>query len=237
MDLKDAVCVVTGASEGIGFSIADALATRGAAVAICARTARKVSDAVERLRAGSRRAVGVPADVSSEPDVARLRDFVHTELGPIDVLVNNAGLAHFAPVEDLTTRQFDEIMAVNVRGIFLTTRAFLPDLRKKQRGEIVNVASLAGRNGFIGGAAYTASKHAVLGFSKSLMLEVRKDNIRVITICPGSVRTPFFEKSHRELPNAGSILTPEDVATTVIAALELPGRAMISELDIRPTNP
>ena len=164
-------------------------------------------------------------------------DFVHDKLGPVQVLVNNAGLGHFATVEKLSVKQFDETFAVNVRGIFLMTRAFLPGMRKRKSGDIVNIASLAGRNGFVDGTAYTASKHAVLGFSKSLLLEVRKDNIRVIAICPGSVATPFFDKAGQELENADRVLTADDVAQAVIATLEVPGRAMISELDIRPTNP
>jgi 3-oxoacyl-[acyl-carrier protein] reductase len=162
---------------------------------------------------------------------------VHRELGPVDVVVNNAGLGHFAPVDELTVAQFDETMAVNVRGVFLVTRAFLPDMRKKKSGDIVNIASLAGKNAFLEGTAYSASKHAVLGFSKTLMLEVRKDNIRVISICPGSVDTPFFGKAGEELKNADRVLTASDVAQAVVGALEMPGRAMISELDIRPSNP
>jgi 3-oxoacyl-[acyl-carrier protein] reductase len=110
-------------------------------------------------------------------------------------------------------------------------------MRRRGSGDIVNIASLAGRNGFVGGTAYTASKHAVLGFSKSLMLEVRKANIRVIAVCPGSVETPFFEKSGYPRPDPGKVLSADDVARAVVAALELPGRAMVSELDIRPTNP
>jgi 3-oxoacyl-[acyl-carrier protein] reductase len=237
MDLKDKVCVVTGATEGIGRAIAQALLDRHAKVAICARTDKKVQATVKELSGKGRTVVGIAADVSSEAEVRKFGDFVHDRLGPVDVLVNNAGLGHFAPVEKLTVKQFDETMAINVRGIFLLTRAFLPDMRKKKSGDIVNIASLAGKNGFLDGTAYTASKHAVLGFSKSLMLEVRKDNIRVVAICPGSVVTPFFEKAGQELKNADRVLRAGDVAQAVVATLEIPGRAMISELDIRPSNP
>ena len=237
MDLKDKVCVVTGATEGIGRAIATALLDRHANVAICARTEKKVQAAIKELSGKGRTVVGMAADVSSEADVREFGDFVHQHLGPVDVLVNNAGLGHFAPVEKLSVKQFDETMAVNVRGIFLVTRAFLPDMRRKKSGNIVNIASLAGKNGLVDGTAYTASKHAVLGFSKSLMLEVRKDNIRVVAICPGSVVTPFFEKAGQELKNPERVLRADDVAQAVVATIELPGRAMISELDIRPSNP
>jgi 3-oxoacyl-[acyl-carrier protein] reductase len=101
----------------------------------------------------------------------------------------------------------------------------------------VNIASLAGRNGFAGGTAYCASKHAVLGFGRALMMEVRKDNVRVVTICPGTVDTPLIHKQDVLTPNLAAVLRPEDVAATVLDALALPERALISELDIRPTNP
>ena len=113
----------------------------------------------------------------------------------------------------------------------------LPRMRERRRGSIVNISSLAGRNGFAGGTAYTASKHAVLGFSRSLMLEVRTDNVRVIAICPGSVDTPLMRTQTAFATRLEKILQPEDVADTVLAALALPERALISELDVRPTNP
>jgi len=128
-------------------------------------------------------------------------------------------------------------MATNVRSMFLVTRAVLPGMRARRRGDIVNIASLAGRNGFVGGTAYTASKHAVLGFSKSLMLETRKEGIRVIAICPGSVATAMMTGQPMMRPEMERIMQPEDVAATVLAALQLPGRALLSELDVRPTNP
>jgi 3-oxoacyl-[acyl-carrier protein] reductase len=128
-------------------------------------------------------------------------------------------------------------MATNLRSLFVVTRAVLPSMRQKREGAIVNVASLAGRNGFVGGTAYAASKHAVLGFSRSLMLEVRKDNVRVITICPGSVDTGMLQDQPLLRSDPRRILRPEDVADTILHALRLPDRALVSELDIRPTNP
>jgi 3-oxoacyl-[acyl-carrier protein] reductase len=117
------------------------------------------------------------------------------------------------------------------------TRAVLPAMRRRREGAIVNVASLAGRNGFAGGTAYAASKHAVLGFSRSLMLETRQDNIRVIAICPGSVATRLLQDQPMLKAEPQRILQPDDVAATIVHAVGLPDRAMVSELDIRPTNP
>ena len=124
------------------------------------------------------RVVGVPADVSVESEINRALAHVSSTLGVIDVLVNNAGIAIIKPFEQLTLEDWDHTMATNLRSLFLTTRAVLPAMRQRKSGSIVNIASLAGRNGFVGGSAYAASKHAVLGFSRSLMLEVRRDDIR-----------------------------------------------------------
>jgi 3-oxoacyl-[acyl-carrier protein] reductase len=128
-------------------------------------------------------------------------------------------------------------MDTNLRGMFLVTQAVLPGMRLRSRGTIVNVASLAARHGFVGGTAYAASKHGVLGFSRSLMLEVRKENIRVVTVCPGSVDTGMLRDQPMLRSDSQRILRPEDVAETILHALRLPERAMVSELDVRPTNP
>ena len=237
MNLSNSICVVTGGSAGIGRAIAFALGKRGARVAICARTSKNVTNTVKELQKVSVSAVGTACDVSEPKDVERFAAFVHQELGSVDVLVNNAGLGHFVNVEEMTLEQWDETFAVNLRGVFLMTRAFLPDMRKRKRGDIVNIASLAGRNPLAGGAAYSASKHGLLGFSKSLMMEVRKDNIRVIAVCSGSVATPLFRKGKVPAEHPERKLDPDDVAHAVVAALEVADRAMISELDIRPTNP
>src|SRR2546430_7608697 len=115
--------------------------------------------------------------------------------------------------------------------------SFLKSMLDAGTGTIVNIASLAGKNGIEGGTAYCASKHAVLGFSKSLMLEVRKHGLRVVAICPGSVATPFMDKRERPRPARDRALTADDVAHAVLSTLTVPDRAMISEVDIRPTNP
>ncbi len=229
--------LVTGATEGIGRAIAFGLGRAGYAVGVCARTPSKLRTLLDDLRAAGVTAHGVPADVGLESDVATMVDDIARALGPVDVLVNNAGVALLKPFEQLTLDEWDTTMATNLRSLFLVTRAVLPGMRQRKHGAIVNIASLAGRNGFAGGTAYTASKHAVLGFARSLMLEVRKDNVRVITICPGSVDTPLIASQGMLAPDITKILKPEDVADTVLAALALPERALVSELDLRPTNP
>ena len=229
--------LVTGATEGIGRATALALGRAGYRVGICSRTIEKVEATLAELRAQGVTAAGAAADVADPDQVRHLVDQVRGTLGEIDVLVNNAGVLIARPIEELTLEDWDVTMATNLRGLYLTTRLVLPGMRTRRQGTIVNVASLAGRNGFVGGSAYSASKHAVLGFSRSLMLEVRKDNVRVIAICPGSVATGMLRNQAMLKPDHERILRPEDVAASILHVLALPTGALVSELDIRPTNP
>jgi 3-oxoacyl-[acyl-carrier protein] reductase len=229
--------LITGATEGIGRATAFALGRAGYRVGVCARTESKVRQLVKLLKAAGIEAAGAAADVGDAGQTARMVEGITRDLGDIDVLVNNAGILIARPFEELTLEEWDATMSTNVRSLFLVTRAVLPGMRQRKQGSIVNVASLAGRNGFAGGTAYTASKHAVLGFSRSLMLEVRKDNVRVIAICPGSVDTSLLKEQPMLKSEPSRILQPEEVADTILHTLRLPERAMVSELDIRPTNP
>ena len=229
--------LITGATEGIGRATAFALAHAGYRVAVCARTESRVRKLVRELEAEGVEAAGAAADVGNPEQVARMIEAVTGTLGEIDVLINNAGVLIGKPFEELTLDDWDTTMATNVRSLYLVTRAVLPGMRQRRRGDIVNVASLAGRNGFAGGTAYSASKHAVLGFSRSLMLETRKEGIRVIAVCPGSVDTSMLRDQPMLKSEPSRILRPEDVAATILQALTLPDRALVSELDIRPRDP
>ncbi len=229
--------LVTGATEGIGRATALALGRAGYRVGICSRSGEKVEATLAELRAQGVTAAGAAADVADPDQVRHLVDQVRGALGEIDVLVNNAGVLIARPIEELTLEDWDVTMATNLRSLYLTTRLVLPGMRARRQGTIVNVASLAGRNGFVGGSAYSASKHAVLGFSRSLMLEVRKENVRVIAVCPGSVATGMLRDQAMLKPDHERILRPEDVAASILHVLTLPAGALVSELDIRPTNP
>lgn len=235
MILKDHLAIVTGATSGIGRATAFALGKVGARVAICARSASNVTRTVAELRQQGVDAIGMACDVSDPTAVTAFATFVLKERGDPSILINNAGIGIFAPLAQLSLEDWDRVMGVNLRSLYLVTRAFLDGITKSG-GTIVNIGSLAGRNGLEGGTAYCASKHALLGFSKALMLEVRKSGVRVIAICPGSVSTRFSNRDAKRT-NQDRILQPEDVAQTVLGALTLPDRAMLSELDLRPTNP
>jgi 3-oxoacyl-[acyl-carrier protein] reductase len=192
---------------------------------------------VEELKGEGIEAAGAKANVGQPDAVPPAVHKIVSALGEIGVLINNAGILIAKPFEELTLEDWDSTMGTNVRSLYLMTREVLPAMRRRREGTIVNVASLAGKNGFVGGTAYTASKHAVLGFSRSLMLEARKDNVRVISICPGSVATGMMRDQTMLNAEPTKILQPEDVAETILHAIRLPARAMVSELDIRPTNP
>jgi 3-oxoacyl-[acyl-carrier protein] reductase len=229
--------LVTGATHGIGRATALALGRAGYRVGVCARTEAKVAALVEELRAAGIEAAGRAGDVARPEDADAIVAHVAAALGEIGVLVNNAGVLIARPIAELTVEDWDTTMATNLRGLFLMTRAVLPPMRARGRGDIVNVASLSARNGFVGGAAYAASKHAVLGFGRSLMLELRKEGIRVITICPGSVDTGMLRDQPMLKADPQRILHPEDVAGAILHTLRLPDRALVSEVDLRPTNP
>jgi 3-oxoacyl-[acyl-carrier protein] reductase len=229
--------LVTGATHGIGRATALALGRAGYRVGVCSRTAPRVAALVEELRAAGIEAAGRAGDVAQPGDATAIVEHVAGALGEIGVLVNNAGVLIARPIAELTLEDWNATMATNVRSLFLMTRAVLPAMRARGRGDIVNVASLSARNGFAGGTAYAASKHAALGFGRSLMLELRKEGIRVVTICPGSVDTGMLQDQPMLKADPQRILQPEDVADAILHALHLPDRALVSEVDLRPTNP
>jgi NAD(P)-dependent dehydrogenase (short-subunit alcohol dehydrogenase family) len=229
--------LVTGATQGIGRATAVAFGRAGYRVGVCARTLAAVDALVAELRADGVDAAGAAADVADPGQVRSAVAKVVEEIGEIGVLVNNAGVLIARPFEELSLEDWDLTMATNVRSLFLMTHEVLPAMRRRREGTIVNVASLAGRNGFAGGTAYAASKHAVLGFARSLMLEVRKENVRIVTVCPGSVDTGMLRDQPMLKSDPDRILRAEDVAQTILETVRLPGRALVSEIDIRPTNP
>jgi 3-oxoacyl-[acyl-carrier protein] reductase len=232
--LKDKIAIVTGASKGIGKSIALSLANTGVKVVLVARHQDDLESLEKEIHKNGGICIAVQADVADEAQVSRLMEKTTNAFGSIDILVNNAGYGIFSKVIDTALKDYDGMMNVNLRGVFLCCKGVLPTMIRKKSGAIINIASLAGKNSFVGGATYSATKWGLLGFSRSLMLEVRDFNIRVVTICPGSVNTSFSDHSK----DSDKIIQPQDVADTVLFALTMPARSNVSEIDIRPTvNP
>lgn len=237
IELDGRIAIVTGASRGIGKAIALALARAGADVVLAARTQTDLLHVQEQVRSIGRRVLAVPTDVSKETDVENLVERSLSTFGKINILVNNAGMGSFAKVVDMATAEFDCMFATNIRGVFLCTKSVLPTMIQQRSGDIINIASLAGRNAFIGGAVYAATKWALIGFARSLMLEVREYNIRVITVCPGSVDTSFDPRPFSKQKDTSQIPKAEDIARVVLDAIHMPRNVMVSEIDVRPTNP
>ena len=161
---------------------------------------------------------------------------VEQQLGPVDVLVNNAGIFAAAPVEKMDAVVFDRVIAVNLRGPFLMSRAVLPGMKSRKRGHIVNIASTAGRRGFPGGGAYCASKFGLAGLSEVLMYEARTSDVRVTCVFPSTVSTDLMKKSGMAFDPARAI-QPEDVAKAVVSLVATDDRALTKSVEIWQTNP
>ena len=229
------VALVTGGTRGIGEAIARRLSAEGFAVFISGRTEESVRSALARLAKEGLAFRGFAADARSEEDQKRLVESAAREGGRLDVLVNNAGIGHFAPVDQMDPERFREVLETNLFGPFYAVRHAAPLMKKNGGGFIVNIASLAGVNAFAGGSAYNASKFGLLGFSEAAMLDLRHDGIRMATVLPGSVATDWSHSHGNQ--DASWMLRPEDVAEAVADLVRFPGRAIASRIDLRPSRP
>jgi|KBSSwiStaDraftv2_1062776.scaffolds.fasta_scaffold126765_2 NADP-dependent 3-hydroxy acid dehydrogenase YdfG len=231
--IEGRVAVVTGAGRGIGRAIALELVHMGAKVALAARSA---SELEQTARATGGTPSVVPTDVRKKDDVHKLLDQVASTLGPIDILVNAAGIGLFGNVTQFSDEDYDAILDTNLRSIFMTCRYVLPSMMARGKGDIVNIASIAGKVGSATRAVYCASKFGVVGFSQSLAEEVRQHGIRVSVICPGSTDTTFSSDPHREGKSRGKMLAPSDVAHAVRMLVTQEPNSFISEIILRPTQ-
>ena len=211
--LAGRVAVVTGASRGIGRAIAAALAKAGATVAGCSLGGRAGSFIDDLTGEEKRRSVHAPCDVRVEANVLRFRDEVQSTLGAPDIVVNNAGIVARASLVDLTLQTWNDVLAANLNGTFLVTRAFLPAMKARRSGRIINLASIAGRTGTAMLSAYCTAKHGVVGLTRALAEELRDDGIVVNAICPGSVDTEMLKQG---MPGATAKMTAEEVARVAL---------------------
>lgn len=195
MSLEGKTAVVTGGGRGIGAAVGRELAQAGAAVLLAARTAADVEAVAAELARAGHRAWGTTCDVTDPEQVVALARTAEEKLGRVDVLVNNAGMAASAPVKAQSLEEWERLFAVNTTGTFLCTRAFLPGMVERGWGRVINVASIAGLTGAAYIAAYAASKHAVVGFTRSAAAEVAAKGVTVNAVCPGYVNTPMTDRS------------------------------------------
>lgn len=225
--LKGQAAIVTGGSSGIGLAIARCLAESGMAVAIAAREEKRLQAAEQLLRRSGVPVLALPTDVSVAEQVDRLVGRTVQAFGRIDLLVNNAGVGMMKHIEDYTEAEWDTIQAVNLKGAFLCTRAVLPVMRRQRSGYVVNISSIAGKTGFGGSSAYSASKFGMVGFTESLLEEAIRDNIRATVICPGYVDTPMVRGA--PVPSS-EMIPPEDIGNLVVALLHLSTNTVIKEI-------
>lgn len=229
--------IVTGASRGIGKAIALTLASENHNVMLFGRDEKALSEVATEIKILGVECSYFSGDVRDENFVNNSVESIVKNYGKIDNLINNAGFGIFKKFIDSSLQQFKDQMDVNLFGVYNFSKAVVPHMIRKQKGNIINISSLAGKNSFVGGTMYSSSKFALMGFTRSLMLELREYFIRVVLICPGTVDTDFFSGSGQSDPVSDKVLRTEDIADTVIAVIKLPVRAMISEIDIRPTKP
>jgi NAD(P)-dependent dehydrogenase (short-subunit alcohol dehydrogenase family) len=235
--LTGKVAVVTGASRGIGFSIAQALLAEGAKVFICGRNAKALQAALEKLRSAAPANVdGSPADVRNYEDCRKLVRAAAERFGGLDILVNNAGVGVFKPVDQLSVEDWDATIQTNLSGVFYCCREAIPLMRKRGGGYIFNISSLAGVNPMPTGSAYNASKFGLNGFSEAMMQDIRYDGIRVSYLMPGSVDTDFAAAPGTKSRESWK-LTGEDIAKAVIDLYKFPSTALASRIEMRPSQP
>lgn len=235
--LKGKNALVTGAGKGIGRAIAIALAQEGVNVGLLARSENDLERVAEELKAFGVKTSIATADVADINAVNSAIDRIKSELGFIDILINNAGIGKFAKFLELEPADWENVVKTNLFGIYYVTRALLPDMIEKQTGDIVNISSTAGQRGAPLTSAYSASKFGVIGLSESLMQEVRKHNIRVTTLTPSTVATDMAINLKLTDGNPDKVMQPEDFAELVISQLKLNRRVFVKEAGLWSTNP
>ncbi len=230
--LKGKVAYITGGSKGIGYGIAESLLKAGMKVAISGRHKDDLDRAAKAL--GGKDVLALVSDVCNSADEKKAVKDILERWGQLDVVVANAGVGHFAPVDQLEEEAWDQMIHTNLSGVFHTLRAALPSL-KESKGYYITIASLAGTNFFPQGAGYNATKFGVVGFTQAAMLDLRPYDIKVSTIMPGSVATHF--NNHTPSEADAWKIQPEDIGMLVLDLLRMHPRTLPSKIEVRPTRP
>ncbi len=233
MQLNNKVALITGGSKGIGYGIAEAMLEAGMKVAITSRTQSGADAAVARLK-DKGDIIGIAADVKDLDSQQHAVQRVLDTWGQLDVLIANAGVGHFAPVEELSIEHWHDTIDTNLTGVFYSVKASLEAL-KASKGYLITISSLAGTNFFAAGSAYNASKFGLTGFTQAVMLDLRKYGIKTTTIMPGSVATYFND----HVPNESDAwkIQIEDIGQIVTDLLKMHPRTLPSKIEVRPTMP
>ncbi|MCE6989339.1 SDR family oxidoreductase [Dyadobacter sp. CY323] len=227
--------LITGGSKGIGYGIAEVLVREGIYVAITSRSQENVDKAtaeLNKIREGY--AIGIEADVRNLQSQEKAVQLVLDKWGQLNYFIANAGVGHFAPIQELSAELWQETIDINLTGVFFSAKASIPALTES-KGYFINIASLAGTNFFEKGAAYNASKFGLVGFSQAMMLDVRNAGIKVTTIMPGSVATEFND--HKPSEKDAWKIQPEDIGQMVSDLIKMPARTLPSKIEVRPSMP
>jgi len=227
--------LITGGSKGIGYGVAEVLIKQGIKVAITSRSSVAAELAAAKLNEiRPDHALGLAADVRDLASQQRAVDTIVQQWERLDYVIANAGVGHFAPIQELTPDQWRETIDINLTGVFNTAKATIAELKKTQ-GYFISIASLAGANFFEKGSAYNASKFGLVGFTQAIMLDLRGEGIKVSTIMPGSVATEFAD--HQPSDADAWKIQPEDIGNIVYDLLKMHPRTLPSKVEVRPSRP
>jgi len=230
--LDGKVAIVTGGSRGIGRAIAVALGAQGATLVLAARSPAKLDETANLVRRAGGRAETVVTKLTEEGSIRSLVALVADKFGRLDVLINNAGITHSAPLEQTQTEDLDRCWAVNARAPFILCRQALPLLKQAEQATIINISSVVGVKGYPLQSAYTASKHALRGMTISLAEEMRGTSVRVHVICPGGVDTDMVQHVRPDIKKQ-DLIGPDEIADLVLYLVTHKGNAVVDELHVR----
>jgi NAD(P)-dependent dehydrogenase (short-subunit alcohol dehydrogenase family) len=231
--IKGKTALITGGSKGIGYGIAKSLLEQGMNVAITSRSQQAADEAADSLSKFGK-IIGIASDVRSLESEQNAVKQVVEKFGKLDVLIANAGLGHFATIMEMTPKQWNDVIDVNLTGVFHSVKAGLDQLIEN-KGYLITIASLAGTNFFAKGAAYNASKFGLVGFTQAVMLDVRQQGVKVSTIMPGSVTSHF--NNHQPNDKDAWKIQPEDLGEMVVSLLQMNPRTLPSKIEVRPSMP
>ncbi|ETT88074.1 3-ketoacyl-ACP reductase [Viridibacillus sp. FSL R5-0477] len=236
-NINGKTALITGGGRGIGRSTAIAFAKEGINIGLIGRTLENLENVVAELKEYGVKVAIATGDVSNIDEANATVEKIRGELGAIDILVNSAGISKFGNFLELDPEEWAKIIQVNVMGVYYITRAVLPEMIERQTGDIINISSTAGQKGAPVTSAYSASKAAVIALSESLMLEVRKHNIRVSTLTPSTVATDMAVELNLTDGNPDKVMQPEDIADFMVAQLKLHPRVLLKSAGLWSTNP
>lgn len=236
-NLKDKRALITGGSRGLGKAIALALASEGIHIAITGRNEKSLQEMANELKKTGVEVAYAAFDVTDKEQVFSSLAKLQQDFGTIDILVNNAGIAAFGSILEMDAELWEDIIKTNLLGAYYVVKAVVPNMVAKKSGDVINISSTAGLKGNAATSAYSASKFGLIGMSESMMLELRKHNVRVTTLTPSTIATDMSRDLKLTDGNPEKVLQPEDFAQLVVSLLKLDKRALLASASIWSTNP